>query len=238
MLSYREEAFSVLTTIAVSVRLVCLDLDSFSIIVQRAKPRPYHREEPLCSRRSGVRGCCTGRSFTLSVEAAETNTRPTLHHRRRFCSILIPPIAGGFSATLSFLGEFLCPFFGHTDSGPLVILPMLSDVVLNYVSVRYQDSLHLALLTAKGSSGFGAPSRAWIDRRTVRICKAGDHLFFKISRQILPSLSEEPYQGVTAKALPEKPKSNTYRCWDGRSLSRTALLGEPSDSLLARRVRP
>ena len=29
---------------------------------------------------------------------------------------------------------------------------------------------------AKGSSGFGAERRAWIDRSTVRICKAGLHL--------------------------------------------------------------
>ena len=29
---------------------------------------------------------------------------------------------------------------------------------------------------AKGSSGFGAPRRAWIDSRIVRICKAGDQL--------------------------------------------------------------
>ena len=29
---------------------------------------------------------------------------------------------------------------------------------------------------ARGSSGFGALSKAWIERRTVRICKAGLHL--------------------------------------------------------------
>ena len=29
---------------------------------------------------------------------------------------------------------------------------------------------------ARGSSGFGAERRAWIDRSTVRICKAGLHL--------------------------------------------------------------
>ena len=34
---------------------------------------------------------------------------------------------------------------------------------------------------ANGSSGFGAERSAWIDKRTVRICKAGDHLSFRIS---------------------------------------------------------
>ena len=29
---------------------------------------------------------------------------------------------------------------------------------------------------ANGSSGFGADSNAWIDNKTVRICKAGLHL--------------------------------------------------------------
>lgn len=29
---------------------------------------------------------------------------------------------------------------------------------------------------ARGSSGLGALSKAWIDSRTVRICRAGDHL--------------------------------------------------------------
>lgn len=29
---------------------------------------------------------------------------------------------------------------------------------------------------ASGSSGLGALNKAWIDSRTVRICKAGDHL--------------------------------------------------------------
>jgi hypothetical protein len=29
---------------------------------------------------------------------------------------------------------------------------------------------------ARGSSGFGAPSRAWIERRMVRIWRAGDQL--------------------------------------------------------------
>ena len=32
-----------------------------------------------------------------------------------------------------------------------------------------------------------------MDKRTVRICKAGDHLSFKISKQILPNLSVPPY---------------------------------------------
>ena len=34
---------------------------------------------------------------------------------------------------------------------------------------------------ANGSSGLGAERSAWIERRTVRICNAGDHLSFRIS---------------------------------------------------------
>lgn len=46
-----------------------------------------------------------------------------------------------------------------------------------------------AISWSNGSSKFGKDIKAWIERRTDLICKAGDHLFFKISRQILPSLS-------------------------------------------------
>ncbi len=39
------------------------------------------------------------------------------------------------------------------------------------------SSFHLfATSGASGSSGLGAPRRAWIDRRIVRICNAGDQL--------------------------------------------------------------
>ena len=34
---------------------------------------------------------------------------------------------------------------------------------------------------ASGSSGLGAESSAWIESNTVRICRAGDHLSFRIS---------------------------------------------------------
>ena len=46
-----------------------------------------------------------------------------------------------------------------------------------------------------GSSGFGELNRAYIDNKTALflylnlIYKAGDHLSFKISKQILPKLS-------------------------------------------------
>ena len=42
---------------------------------------------------------------------------------------------------------------------------------------------------ASGSSGLGADSKAWMERRTVRICSAGLHLSFKMSRQMRPSRS-------------------------------------------------
>lgn len=42
---------------------------------------------------------------------------------------------------------------------------------------------------ARGSFGFGDASKAWTDKRTVLICKAGDQLFFNTSRHILPNLT-------------------------------------------------
>ena len=47
----------------------------------------------------------------------------------------------------------------------------------------------LATSSDKGSSGLGALSNACIEISTVRICSAGDHLSFRISRQMRPSLS-------------------------------------------------
>ena len=45
---------------------------------------------------------------------------------------------------------------------------------------------------ANGSSGFGAERSAWIDRRTVRICNAGDHLSFRISCRGIKSFLTKP----------------------------------------------
>lgn len=42
---------------------------------------------------------------------------------------------------------------------------------------------------ARGSSGLGADSSAWIDRSTVRIWSAGLHLSFNMSKHIRPSRS-------------------------------------------------
>jgi hypothetical protein len=47
----------------------------------------------------------------------------------------------------------------------------------------------LATASLSGSSGLGAPSKAWILSRIVRICRAGDQLFFSTSKQMRPSLS-------------------------------------------------
>lgn len=96
------------------------------------------------------------------------------------------------------------PFSRLSDRCLFVLFPVLSDVVLGAVSV---NRAVLAVLTASGSSGLGAPSNACTLRlvvgnvstltwsvcqsaySTVRICRAGDHLSFRISRQIRPSLS-------------------------------------------------
>ena len=42
---------------------------------------------------------------------------------------------------------------------------------------------------ASGSLGFGAANSAWMDNKMVLIWSAGDQLFLRTSRQILPSLS-------------------------------------------------
>ena len=41
----------------------------------------------------------------------------------------------------------------------------------------------------KGSSGLGSDNKLWIDRSTDFTWRAGDQFFFKISKQILPKLS-------------------------------------------------
>jgi hypothetical protein len=46
-----------------------------------------------------------------------------------------------------------------------------------------------ATLLSRGSSGFGAERSAWMERRTVRIWSAGDHLSLRMSRQMRPNLS-------------------------------------------------
>ena len=46
-----------------------------------------------------------------------------------------------------------------------------------------------ATCSLRGSSGLGAERRAWMERRMVRIWRAGDHLSFNTSRQIRPTLS-------------------------------------------------
>ncbi len=48
-------------------------------------------------------------------------------------------------------------------------------------------SLHtLAISGTRGSSGFGSSRRLHIDKRTLEMVSAGDHSFFKISRQMPP----------------------------------------------------
>jgi len=46
-----------------------------------------------------------------------------------------------------------------------------------------------AIFSESGSDGFGDESRAWMEISTVRICSAGDHLSFKMSKQMRPSES-------------------------------------------------
>lgn len=46
-----------------------------------------------------------------------------------------------------------------------------------------------AMSLAKGSSGLGIDISAWMDKSTCRICRAGLHLSFRMSKQMRPSLS-------------------------------------------------
>ena len=45
-----------------------------------------------------------------------------------------------------------------------------------------------AISWSRGSSRFGADIKAWIESNTALICSAGDHLSFKMSRQMRPIL--------------------------------------------------
>lgn len=61
---------------------------------------------------------------------------------------------------------------------------------LAVASAAASSSFHaLAIFSARGSSGLGADSNAWMERSTVRICSAGDHLSFRMSRQMRPRVS-------------------------------------------------
>src|SRR3569833_3035963 len=59
----------------------------------------------------------------------------------------------------------------------------------------------LAKSAARGSSGLGAPSRAWIDNKMVRICKAGDQLSVPWYR-MLACEDTSPPKG--ARGVPEQ----------------------------------
>lgn len=58
----------------------------------------------------------------------------------------------------------------------------LSPVSMASASLDFHFS---ATSFARGSSGLGALSNAWIDSRTVRICRAGDHLSEKITEGLI-----------------------------------------------------
>lgn len=73
---------------------------------------------------------------------------------------------------------------------------LVEDLAYNFVhSLAFAIALSSCFIhssatsLAKGSLGFGDARRAWTDKRTVLICRAGDQLFFKTSRHILPNLS-------------------------------------------------
>lgn len=62
----------------------------------------------------------------------------------------------------------------HTDVAVTLSLVVgSSPVSMAWASLVFHCS---ATSLARGSSGFGALSNAWIDSSTVRICNAGDHL--------------------------------------------------------------
>jgi hypothetical protein len=64
----------------------------------------------------------------------------------------------------------------------------------------------LATSAASGSSGFGAPSRAWMESNIVRICSAGDQLS-----------ASEPYQNSQPRILLSHLSSDAgvaVVCWE------------------------
>ena len=83
---------------------------------------------------------------------------------------------------------FESPFATDSHRVLLVFLPMSSDVVREGIILSTSVSMHTGI-EGGGRTGFGALNRAWTESKTVRICRAGDHLSLRISRQILPSLS-------------------------------------------------
>jgi hypothetical protein len=92
---------------------------------------------------------------------------------------------------------------GSLDSFSLIVLPLLGNITKFYI---YKLDIWLKVIAivknrpkilcyqtyvANGSSGFGAERRAWIERSTVRICRAGDHL----SNNLFGLVSNQEYEG-------------------------------------------
>lgn len=65
------------------------------------------------------------------------------------------------------------PLLGRLDRLSLVRLPLFSNVCSQRI---LKSDLLKGSWLLKPTSGFGADKRAWMDRRTVRIWRAGDHL--------------------------------------------------------------
>ena len=105
--------------------------------------------------------------------------------RQRPCSLCFTAFASRL------LGVEPSPLSRSPDSFWLVLLRQVSPFLLHSPHGRQLVHTFHCFATASfnGSSGLGAPRRACMLNRIVRICKAGDQLFFSTSRQIRPNRS-------------------------------------------------
>ena len=114
------------------------------------------------------------------------------------------------------------------SSGKVLPLPVLTASA----SLTFHCS---ATWLSRGSSGFGALSRAWIDSRTVRICSAGLHLSAKTERKTITNkcFSLEKKDELNDQKYPWEYPDKFFpsdRCWGGRSWSWNGLSGPTSDT--------
>lgn len=81
----------------------------------------------------------------------------------------------------------------HANDSVLYILNHFANFIVNSLAFAYACFLLLFQWSAaslfNGSYGFGSDNKLWIDNNTDLICNAGDQFFFKMSKHILPKLS-------------------------------------------------
>jgi len=99
---------------------------------------------------------------------------------------------GGFAQEMDLQGPFWSWIANVNNHFEVLGYGVISIFVISLAFTNASSSFSLqcfAILSSKGSSGFGVDNNACTLSNIVRICNAGDHFSFNTSKHILPSLS-------------------------------------------------